>query len=525
MERKDDIGEFINEKLDSAKKVAPANLWDRIDSTLEKRRKQRGMLLFWSVLTSLLVIALLVGGLTGYFSPNEAPIEDENRTIVSSEKAIDSNIEQIVDASSEMNSEIKNNSPEGDISNEDKTTTESDSKSTNSISALETNSEKTINSSISEVKSNQKNRSRTKTTNNSNTSNKSVAANTKISYSVDANSYRKPDAISQQSGKAVGQTTGEKLVHATRSQNQTSSNTPTYYYFDWDTNTQFATKDKAVIDSLRAIRKNNSQIEALINTEDVVEEATASKQEEANELEIATTIKDSTPSLPKTNFSITGHLAPLYFGPSQTESAIDRSLELNDKKGAWNLGFGLTANFRMDKNAMLSLGAYYSKVGYTTNNVSVGSQIQRDSILNFLSVQNDASINNNKINSFFAGTQFGQLKQEVSYIEVPLQFNYIIPKGKSEFSIMGGFSTYFLLDDSLTLINEANQELTLGNATNLSTVSLSLNAGVGFNYQLTLRMSLDVQPVFKYRIKTLNQASYNGETATIGILTGIRYKF
>jgi len=164
-------------------------------------------------------------------------------------------------------------------------------------------------------------------------------------------------------------------------------------------------------------------------------------------------------------------------------------------------------------------------MSYTNNNIFVESQVQRDTILNYLRVQNDASINTNKINTFFSGSKFGQIKQEISYVEIPLQFSYLIPKGKFEFSMMGGFSTYFLLDESLTLINEANQELLLGKATNLSTVSLSLNAGVGFNYQLTPKIALDVQPVFKYRIRTLNQGTFDGQTATFSFLTGIRYRF
>jgi len=524
MERKDDIGEFINEKLGSAKKVAPANLWDRIDTSLVQRRKRRGMLFFWSGLTALLVIALLIGGLTGYYNPNEAPNKDKNHVLISSEEGVDSSLKQTADASSEKNSELKNDYPLDTISDGDNATTEVDSTNKTSSSKIKTHSEKTTKTSISGVNTTRNNTSKTKTA--SSIIKKSVAAKNQSSYSVNATPNRKPDALSQQSGMALG-ISSEKQIDITG--NQPNSNTDistTYYYYNVETKEQFTSKNKAIIDSIRAFHKTKYQSRDVITPEAKINETKKPQEEVAtNELALVVPEKDNNAKLPKTNFSVSGHIVPLYFGPSQTESNIDRSLETNDKKGAWNIGFGFMGNYRFNENAMISLGAYYSKMSYTNNNIFVESQVQRDTILNYLRVQNDASINTNKINTFFSGSKFGQIKQEISYVEIPLQFSYLIPKGKFEFSMMGGFSTYFLLDESLTLINEANQELLLGKATNLSTVSLSLNAGVGFNYQLTPKIALDVQPVFKYRIRTLNQGTFDGQTATFSFLTGIRYRF
>ena len=193
-----------------------------------------------------------------------------------------------------------------------------------------------MHTSISEVKTKRTNPDQTNTSATSNTST-NKRTNTQSTSSVDPN--HKPVAISQQSGSAIGKPTNQQQLTAVQQQDPSDSATTTYYYYDSQTNEQFVTKNMTVIDSLRRARMVVTKTETIVNPEVMTVETPATNQEEViNELELAATKKDSSPSLPKTDFSISGHVVPLYFGPSQTESAIDRSLELNDKcHGIWAL--------------------------------------------------------------------------------------------------------------------------------------------------------------------------------------------
>lgn len=112
-------------------------------------------------------------------------------------------------------------------------------------------------------------------------------------------------------------------------------------------------------------------------------------------------------------------------------------------------------------------------------------------------------------------------KQNFEYLEIPLFIRYQLVKRKINVGIMGGVSTNVLVGNDVYM-----QDKRIGETKDMNRVNYSSSLGVGFGYQLTGKIQLQVEPRFKYFLNSLNNNDdVTFKPYTIGVYTGVSYRF
>jgi hypothetical protein len=121
-------------------------------------------------------------------------------------------------------------------------------------------------------------------------------------------------------------------------------------------------------------------------------------------------------------------------------------------------------------------------------------------------------------------TNTGNLNQKMGYYELPMEVSYAVLDKKFGINLIGGFSTLFLNENSISL-ESSQSNILLGEAKNLSQVHFSSNVGLGFKYQITKSFQINVEPIVKYQLNTFSNNSADFKPLFVGLYSGISYGF
>jgi hypothetical protein len=95
---------------------------------------------------------------------------------------------------------------------------------------------------------------------------------------------------------------------------------------------------------------------------------------------------------------------------------------------------------------------------------------------------------------------------------------------KFKISVLGGVSALFLTDNVVAVQN-SSQRLELGEDRNFNDFNQSANFGLGFGYDFTNQLGAFIEPTFKYQLSTLRNNVADFRPYTIGVQSGIMYRF
>ncbi|WP_248724646.1 outer membrane beta-barrel protein [Seonamhaeicola sp. ML3] len=249
--------------------------------------------------------------------------------------------------------------------------------------------------------------------------------------------------------------------------------------------------------------------------------------------------KDNSEITKKTNrWAVVPNAAPVYFNTLGQGSSIDPQFNNNSKSGEVNMSYGISASYALNDKFSIRSGIHRVSLGYNTNNVvilqtaGVSSQSSLRNIResgprsvassNNLSVASEANFND--VPLAFNSTN-STLNQAFGYIEVPLEIQYALSNKKLGVHVIGGFSSLFLNNNEIFSESKNGNRLFLGEASNLNKVSYSANFGLGFNYHISKRLDLNLEPMFKYQFNAFNNTSGNFTPFFIGVYSGFAIKF
>ncbi len=241
-------------------------------------------------------------------------------------------------------------------------------------------------------------------------------------------------------------------------------------------------------------------------------------------------------------WSIAPNAAPVYFNTLGEGSSIDPQFNGNSKSGELNMSYGISASYAVNKKLSIRSGINKVNLGYNTNNVvvfqsvgvnsssalqnlDIGSNRMSDAPSNLenLSFISGEGLNNSIVpQSFSTNTS---INQALAYVEVPVEIQYNLLSKKFGINVIGGFSSFFLSDNKIYSEAEGGSRIFLGEANNINKVSYSANFGLGLNYQVSKRIDLNLEPMFKYQINTFNNTSGDFQPFFIGVYTGFSIKF
>lgn len=245
---------------------------------------------------------------------------------------------------------------------------------------------------------------------------------------------------------------------------------------------------------------------------------------------------------PESRWAMGPSVAPVYFDAQGQGSPIHSNFASNTKSGNVNLSYGLQVSYGVSKKLSIRTGVHKVDFGYDTNDIVFSSSLQastndlidninysqtsRNLVVESKSSTETALSDNSTFSEFNATSPSleGRMVQQMGYLEVPFELNYALVDKKLGINVIGGVSSLFLIDNSVSLESEG-LVTEMGQANNLNDVNFSTNIGLGFNYEFSQKVQLNLEPVFKYQLNTFSETAGQFRPYTIGIYSGISFKF
>lgn len=117
------------------------------------------------------------------------------------------------------------------------------------------------------------------------------------------------------------------------------------------------------------------------------------------------------------------------------------------------------------------------------------------------------------------------LHQSFSYIEMPVILRYKVIDKALDVNLIGGLSYNFLVNNSVYTTIDGSRYI-IGKTEGLNQVMFSSSIGMGMEYSLSNKFSLNLEPTFRYYINPFTEIQgVRIHPYSIGIFSGLSYKF
>jgi len=254
-------------------------------------------------------------------------------------------------------------------------------------------------------------------------------------------------------------------------------------------------------------------------------------------LDIASVIKEAkntNDNKSENNWSIAPSFAVLKSNSLSDTSPINAGLS-ESTSGENSYSYGVQVAYQINKKWSIQSGIHLQENSYANNQVSVNSSSERNPFATEFSNGDVFSFNkNNDItesaqllgNSVLnaGNSNTGNISQNYGYVEIPIEVKYNFSNSnKLQTQFVTGFSTLFLNKNEV-ILDTQNFSRTL-EAANLNNINFSGNIGFDFNYNLSKKIALNLNPMFKVQFNTFSNNSNGFAPFNMGIYTGIKYQF
>ena len=244
-------------------------------------------------------------------------------------------------------------------------------------------------------------------------------------------------------------------------------------------------------------------------------------------------------------WSLGPNIAPVYFDAVGQGSPIHSAFNQNTKSGNTSLSYGLSVAYQVNKKFKVRSGVHKVNYGYETDDVAFTSTLDVSSSEKIKNINYTPTAKNLIVDSETAtfsslssplnelalevggvdeNARTGAMGQQLGYIEVPLEVDYAVIDRKFGLNIVGGISSLFLLDNSVTLTS-GSLITEVGEANNINDLNFSTNIGFGVNYKFTPMIQMNIEPMFKYQLNTFSEVSGDFRPYSVGIYSGLNFKF
>ncbi len=237
-------------------------------------------------------------------------------------------------------------------------------------------------------------------------------------------------------------------------------------------------------------------------------------------------------------------IAPVFYSAFGEGSPVHSIFVPNSKSGETNLSYGLSVAYEINEKLSVRSGVHRVDYGYGTNDIEFTSSLegssngQIDNIdysLNSRSlvVQSKAGRTVQSVGDMPtealdinapSASRDGTMSQQFGYLEVPLELNYALMDKKFGINLIGGFSSLFLVDNSVALTS-GNETLEMGEANNVNNLNFSTNVGIGVNYNFNSSIRLNIEPMFKYQLNTFSTVDGTFQPFSVGVYSGLSFRF
>lgn len=251
-------------------------------------------------------------------------------------------------------------------------------------------------------------------------------------------------------------------------------------------------------------------------------------------------------------WSISALASPTYFGSINSGSDELSKQIKSSEKAVVSYSGGVAFAYKLNKRLSIQSGLFYSSMGQEINGVYSFAGFQKYvntkggpnfKILTtngtvyttnpdvFLTADGGNRVISNYNNDVFdpqkASLNYvnSTMKQTFSYLELPVFLRYKIIDRAVDFNVIGGLSYNLLMDNSVYTTIDGTK-YNIGTTGGMNMFSISSSLGMGMEYKFSEKLSLNLEPTFRYYMNPFTTTS--GSTFhpySFGVFSGLSYKF
>ena len=270
-------------------------------------------------------------------------------------------------------------------------------------------------------------------------------------------------------------------------------------------------------------------------------------------LEYQDYLADDVPGNKTSRWSIAALATPTYYGKINTGSdELSKQIMASEQSVVSYTG-GVALSYNVNKRFSIQSGLFYSSVGQELDGINSFAGFQKydytkgDHNFEVLTSNGTVYTNNADVFLFVNGssdrliTNYNNdvfdpqkasldyinntMRQSFSYLELPVFLRYKVIDRTIDFNLIGGVSYNLLVDNSVYTVIDGSKYM-IGTTEGLNMFSISSSLGMGMEYKFSEKLSLNLEPTFRYYLNTFNNIpGAHFHPYSFGIFSGISYKF
>ncbi len=250
-------------------------------------------------------------------------------------------------------------------------------------------------------------------------------------------------------------------------------------------------------------------------------------------------------------WTLTAMASPMYYlRPGSPGGEIAGSFPLEQSRLSYSGGVGFS--YKISRKLSIQSGLYYSSVGNEVDNIQSFSGFRqfdytkgdhnfevRTSVGLIQTDNPDVFLTDNmseRVVTMYTRDVFDPAKaslplidnslfQNFGYLEMPVVLRYKILDRDIDFNLIGGMSYNLLVNNSVhAMIGGSKYDI--GKTAGLNSMLVSSSLGMGMEYTISDKVSLNLEPTFRYYLNPFS--SIRGISAnpySFGIFSGLSYRF
>lgn len=534
MGTKKDIGKIFKDRLKDFEETPDTSIWESIASELDKKSARR-IAPLWYYFGGLLLLGI-IGSLWLLSNPNEAPsnLNPSRKLIVETTPQKNHNTHKITSKSKQEKIPITEtiSTDTIDIAQQKEQFTSSVSNTSTKPSTLKATPKNTT-TDQKNYYNNTRSKGLNATTNAQDDSNEKQERNNAVASEVTLESIKKQVALEknrrevqnkkdlvayQKKIKKQGQ---DALDHSPSVKDQPSpAQKEIPHLLTEEIPSNASTESPEEVAARLAKNQKGEKLKNSKKTKDEEEPKTVEERQ-----------KDREKASPY-HITISPYASLLSYGSLSKGSSIDDKLVDNPRESTTTIGYGVRIDYALSSRAKLRLGVGYSPLQYRTDNFQISINNGNINIYDLTAIsaqsldQNTATSENTpEAIAFFNSNSIVSIRQDISYLEIPLELQYNIINKRFSLSVSPGINLFLLDNNEISAIAETGESIFVGEESNLNNFSLGVSFGIGGHYNIDKSWRLNIEPIFRYQINPYNNALSNFRPYYLGVQFGTSYKF
>lgn len=251
-------------------------------------------------------------------------------------------------------------------------------------------------------------------------------------------------------------------------------------------------------------------------------------------------------------WSLTAMASPTYY-QSQVSGNDELSEQINSsEKSRLSYTGGVGFAYKVSKKLSIQSGLYYASMGQSIDGISSYMGFRRYDYTkgdhNFEVMTSSGVIYTSNTDIFLQDntgdrvvTKYtndvfdpdkanlsyasSSLYQNFSYLEMPVMLRYKVLDKTVDLNLIGGLSYNMLLNNSVNAVVNGSKHF-VGKTAGLNPFMVSSSLGMGMEYSLSEKFSLNLEPTFRYYLNSFNNVpGTKAHPYSFGVFSGLSYKF